>query len=176
MARRGADDTSRRELIRRLADEYYTRLLQYANVLTGGSPDAADITQETFLTALARAEELEKHPNAYGWLRKALYNHVRHWRTRQQRELERRALPRETEEGTEDPLELAADPEDRTERAILSIDLDRMLTEEEYRLIRMVYFEGTSTEEAAQTLGVKAAACRKRIQRIRDKLRERYTE
>ena len=54
--------------------------------------------------------------------------------------------------------------------------VSRRLTEEEYRLIRMVYYEGASTEEAALTLGVTAAACRKRIQRIRDKLRERYTE
>ncbi len=176
MTRHGTGDSRRQALVQRLADEYYTRLLQYANVLTGGSPDAADITQETFLTALACAEELQNHPNPYGWLRKTLFNHVRHWRAKQNRELTRRVSPRETEDGLEDPLDQVSDPEDQTERAILSIDLDRMLTEEEYRLMRMVYYEGLTADEAAQRLGITAAACRKRIQRIRDKLREKYAE
>ena len=173
-ADRPGRSSAQRAFLSGIADEYYDRIFKYAMLLTRSAEDAADLTQETFLTASRRAAELMEHPNIYGWLRTAVYHHYQHWRTARQQEQARRYRPPDGYDGeTPDPTEQLAAPDELGDR-LLSLDMERMLPHEDYLLLRRIYFDRATAEEAAQELGMTPAACRKRLQRIRDRLRRRF--
>lgn len=51
-----------------------------------------------------------------------------------------------------------------------------LISEEEFRLLKMIVFEKYSVSEAAEELGIGVEACKKRIQRAKMKLRKRLEE
>jgi RNA polymerase sigma-70 factor (ECF subfamily) len=51
-----------------LVEQYYALLYRYAYRLTGSEADAEDLTQQTFLTAQARWEQLRDETKAKSWL------------------------------------------------------------------------------------------------------------
>ena len=51
-----------------LVEQYYALLYRYAYRLTGSEADAEDLTQQTFLTAQARWEQLRDGSKARSWL------------------------------------------------------------------------------------------------------------
>jgi RNA polymerase sigma-70 factor (ECF subfamily) len=64
-------------------------------------------------------------------------------------------------------------PDTRQERSLGNAEeLLSHITKKERRLIRKVYLEGYEMKELAAEEGVKPSVLRKRVQRIRDKLRE----
>ena len=51
-----------------------------------------------------------------------------------------------------------------------------LLSEEELRLLQAIVLDGVSYAEAAKALGINLWACRKRVQRAMDRLRQKYRE
>lgn len=165
---------TQRAFLDRLTDEYYDRIYKYALILTRSADDAADLAQDTFLTAAERAAELPDHPNVYGWLRTVVYHHFQHWRADRRREAALRFEPPEDERGAAaDPIQQLAAPDELGDR-LLALDMERMLSPEDCLLLRRIYFERATAEETARELGMSPAACRKRLQRIRERLRQKY--
>lgn len=160
--------TDEKSFLSRLVDEEYDHIFKYALALTHREDDAEDLTQETFLIAARNAGELEKMDNPSGWLRATLYHRWQHYVERDRRERDRRrgdpgsglALPDRT-----------PNPEDAV---LTDMALSSALTEREYALARLVFLEELSLTQAARALKISPAACRKRIERLRLKLRERY--
>src|SRR4029077_2147279 len=51
-----------------LVERYYALLYRYAYRLTGSEADAEDLTQQTFLTAQAKWDQLREEDKAKSWL------------------------------------------------------------------------------------------------------------
>lgn len=51
-----------------------------------------------------------------------------------------------------------------------------LLPQEDFRLLKLVVLERYSYLEAAQELGISLEACRKRVQRIKQRLRQKLKE
>jgi RNA polymerase sigma-70 factor, ECF subfamily len=60
--------------IQRLVDEHLQAVYRYAYRLTGSVPDAEDLTQQVFLLAQQRLEQLREVGRARGWLFAILRN------------------------------------------------------------------------------------------------------
>ena len=156
----------------RVIDEYYERIFKYAFVLTGSFEDAQDLTQETFATAVDKTDILETHSHQYAWLRTVLYHHYQHWLRKRSKEAVFRAnLGTKSDNGENDAIQKIADKKEDVADMLIDMDMQRILSKEEYDLLRKVYFEDETIANAASEMGITAVAGRKKIQRIREKLR-----
>ena len=157
---------SQRDMIARLYAAYFFMLLCYAESALCREDAAEEAVQETFRIACARAAELEASGNPAGWLMNTLKNTLRN---------RNRILRRFRQMFSSLPLEEAdrAAPDSGGE---LELTISALLSREEYQIYRLVIAEGETTASAARILGITPAACRKRVQRVRDKLRTCFTE
>ena len=69
---------------------------------------------------------------------------------------------------------MAAQPEPQEESVIEKVE--RVLTPEEYQLLKRLVFDRASHLEVAQEFGISVYASQKRLERIRDKLRREFPE
>ena len=128
--------------------------------------DAQDAVQDAYLTAFRRLPELVESHAFAGWLRRIVVatalNHRRRNRTAW--------LPLRDEDGPpildEAEQYWSADQQRSLARALLT------LSAEERRLCELHYHGGWSAERLARGVSVDPAAMRKRLQRLRNKLRE----
>jgi RNA polymerase sigma-70 factor (ECF subfamily) len=61
-------------LLTRLVDEYYSLLYRYAYRLSGSSAEAEDLTQQTYLAAAVKLDQLRDLAHAKAWLFTILRN------------------------------------------------------------------------------------------------------
>lgn len=150
-----------------LCQKHYRGFLKYAMTLV--PPDEAeDLVQAVFLLAAERIDELTRSPSPDGWLAKALMFKAKNLRARSSTRRKRE---------TEEPEKLAVpSPESDIEDVETAMTLEKTLTPDEYRLCRLVYYDGYTMKEAAERMGVSSAACRKRMERIRHKLRAAFSD
>ncbi len=157
---------SQRELVSRLYAAHYFTLLCYAESALRRKDAAEEAVQETFRIACTHAARLETLDNPGGWLMGILKNILRN---------RGRVLARFRNVFSPLPLEDAA-PAVPDQTGELDIAIAGVLTPEEYELYRRVIAEEESAAAAAKALGIRADACRKRVQRIREKLKAFFTE
>lgn len=150
----------------------YAPVSGYVLRRTASSDDAAEVVAETFLTLWRRFDEAPAgdalRPWTFGVARKVMANHRRgeHRRTeladRLTSEFSRimQTLP--------DPADAVAD-RDHIRSAFQS------LGESDRELLRLIAWEGLSTDEIAVALGVKTAVVRLRVHRARRRLRRALT-
>lgn len=150
------------ELISKLYADNFVLLLCYAEGVLRDHDMAEEAVQETFRVACARADRLALSENPAGWLMNTLKN-ILHNRRRFFARLHR-ALPLVPFD--EAAVSEAVPPEE------LELTISSLLTPEEYRLYRLVIVDGEPVRRAAGALGISVSACKKRVQRIREKLRE----
>jgi RNA polymerase sigma-70 factor, ECF subfamily len=149
-----------------LIDEHYALVYRYAYRLCGAVADAEDLTQQTFLTAQAKRDQLRDPQAARGWLCAI----ARHAFLRSQR-YPQRTFP--LWDGVE-PWSESAPPEEIDE-----VTLQRALAElpEEFRTpVVLFYFEGFSYKEIAGRLQVPLGTVMSRLSRAKAHLRERLTD
>jgi RNA polymerase sigma-70 factor (ECF subfamily) len=127
---------------------------------------AEDAAQETYLRAFRRIADLQDDAAFLTWLRRIAVTVALNMRRA------RRTTFLRLDEGVDVPIldELEARWSD-TQRQQLAAAL-LILSAEERRLCDRRYHGGWTTERLARDAGVDAAAMRKRLQRIRDKLRK----
>ncbi len=128
----------------------YDRLVHIGYRLLGSREQAEELTQETFLLALVRIDDLAAHPCPEGWLAVTLTNLIKNERRRyafQEVPLNDMDLPAK-EDG--EPLDY-----------LLPVDIPK----EDRQLLIWRYEDQLSCEEIADRLGISHTACRSRISR-----------
>jgi RNA polymerase sigma-70 factor (ECF subfamily) len=149
-----------------LIDEHYQLVYRYAFRLCHDVADAEDLTQQTFLTAQAKLDQLRDPAAARGWL----CTIVRHAFLRERRQPQR-TLP--LWEGTEPWSEPA--PPEAIDEAALQTALEGL--PDEFRVpVVLFYFEGFSYKDIAGQLQLPLGTVMSRLSRAKAHLRETLTE
>lgn len=151
-------------LLTRLVDEHYALLYRYAYRLCGSSTEAEDLTQQTFLAAAVKFDQLRDTERAKSWLFTILRNHylkrLRHEATIRWESLDD-AVDHTRDEGIDTEID--------------SEHLQRTLNEmpEEFRsTLILFYFDEFSYQEIAEQLGVPLGTVMSRLSRGKAYLRK----
>jgi len=149
--------------LRTLVAEHYTAVYRYAFRLCGNSPDAEDVTQQTFLRAQRAIDQLRDAERADRWLLKIARNEF----------LRRRSMAAPgslaDDSVTGPPAHPSAALDDETEEVQRAL---RGLSDE-YRLpVLLFYFEDLSYREIAAELEIPIGTVMSRLSRARMHLRE----
>ena len=157
---------------RTLVDRHARMVFNLAYRITTDRPSAEDVVQETFLRAYRALHRFDGRAGFGTWIHRIAMNAsldvLRQTRTR-------REVAYETEEGALDP---APSPEPGPERVAASADLRRALgramgtlTEIERVAFVLRHYEGRSTVEIGERLGLQSNATRQAVFRAVRKLR-----
>jgi RNA polymerase sigma-70 factor (ECF subfamily) len=149
-----------------LVDEHHAVVYRYAFRLTGSVHDAEDLTQQTFLAAYRKLDQLRERQRARSWLCSILRNA---WLKAQQRRIPMPASSLEL-----DLQNLIQTPDDSTpiDREQLQRALDDLAPEFKVVLL-MFYFEGLSYRAIAEQLVVPLGTVMSRLARGKAHLRKR---
>jgi len=147
------------DLIYQLYQSMYKKLVRAAMTKLRNYPDAEDITQDVFTLAEMKKNDLLTHPNPEGWLFDVLKNKILHeYRTRGRFKVALGKL----EAGYSDHYI----PEDDSVP-----DIFDCITKDEYDLLKRIYVDGYTIRLVAEQSGLNYETCRRRVQRIKDKVR-----
>lgn len=158
------------ELVERLYRLHFKKLFIYANAVLRDPEQAKDVVQDTFHEALRCIDVFAKHENPGGWLMKVVKNKLKECERSRRRDL-RRLLSLDSDFPDESNLPedlVAAQPEPQGE-SVMEI-LERVLTPEEFRLLKRLVFDRAGHQQVAQEFGISVYASQKRLERIREKL------
>lgn len=145
----------------------FKKLVGYAYRFLANWDDAKEITQEAFLTGLIKIDQFYKSENQQGWIRNAIrkkaqnLNRVKANRTAVTVPLEDTSFDSAAYDhyaGVDTPFAHSAE----------------LLTEQEFLLIKRVFMEGEPYQNIAKEFDTTEGACRKRVERIVKKLREKW--
>jgi RNA polymerase sigma-70 factor (ECF subfamily) len=153
------------EYIEGLYREMYTLMFYYAKKILLKEALAEEAVQETFVTACQRLDSLKSSPNPQGWIMNAL-KHVTN-KIKETRNMHSRYFLL-----GDSTLSVVADPKaHHPDPALL---YDGLISQEDYYLLSRIGVDGYSILELADELDISLAACRKRIQRARERFRAQY--
>lgn len=145
----------------------YDRLMRYALETLGDASRAEDVVQSTFELACLNVAALTRHPAPEGWVFVTFRNLVKTSAKERAGDvmlLERLQSRAAASENAHN---------DETDPDVLYGDL---LELPEYRLLRGYVDCGRTVAEFAETMGISAEACKKRLQRARNRLRRYFRE
>lgn len=168
------------------AQQFEAFMLDYQNMvfstamrLVANASEAEDISQEVFLKAYARFDELRDSPTAGGWLRTVAtnlsLNHLSRYRSRWSFFSE---LFRGDDEADGEEVDFAAP--DTLERELANADYRALLEQALQKLppawrvpLVLYHLEGLRYEEIATKLGVSLGKVKTDISRARESLRKK---
>ena len=152
-------------IIQQVIASHYRAVYRYAFRLTGTVADAEDLTQQTFLIAQRKLDQVRDPAKADRWLFAVVRScFLKNRRRRRPTSAAKLDLQME-DMAVEPPVDEAVDRE----------MLDRALDElpDQYRLIvAMFYFEELSYKQIAQELGVPIGTVMSRLARAKQRLRQ----
>jgi RNA polymerase sigma-70 factor, ECF subfamily len=159
------DDAERLRLLADLVDRHYRLVFRFASRLTGSAADAEDVTQQAFLTAQTRLDQLRDHSRAGGWLCAIARNA---WLKDLRKHSGEVVAPLE---GNDEPM---ADPpaDSAIDGESLQLILDEMPEEFRSPLI-LFYFNDFSYKDIAGHLGIPLGTVMSRLARAKGHLRRR---
>lgn len=145
---------------------YYQDILRYLLSLTRERQQAKDLTQETFLRAMSRADILQEMEKAAcrAWLYKTARNLFIDQARRQRHERELLA---------QSPPEVEASIE---EDSLWVDECLGQLPEQDAALFRLRYLEGHAASDLARRFGLPAATVRTRLARARKRLKQLWLD
>ena len=152
-----------------LVTEHHAAIYRYAFRLAGDVCDAEDLTQQTFLAAQLKLDQLRNAEHARAWLMVILRN--AYFKSRRKRVPFAAAC-----------LELDLDSIAEETPASLEIDQQRLqsaineLPDEFKTVLLLFYFEGCSYREIADKLGLPSGTVMSRLSRAKGHLRSRLFE
>lgn len=141
--------------------EMFDKLMAYARSNLDNEALAEEAVQETFRIACQIPERLCGSPNPQGWLVLTLRNTIRNMKSN------RATAKRIMETYLLSQLKDASFSEDRIN---LNIMYENVADMEEFKLLKELVVEGRSHEEMAKARGITISACKKRVQRAKEKL------
>lgn len=149
--------------IEQLYLEMFELLMRYARSALKNEALAEEAVQETFRIACQKPEVLCSSPNPKGWLVLALKNTIRN--TRKNIASTQRLVELYM---TRQPKEITFS-EDGIRMNILYSDV---ADSEDFKLLSELAIEKRSHAEMAAARGISVAACKKRVQRAKEKLKK----
>jgi len=156
-------------ILEKLYHSSFRLLVVHAYRFLGDWDDANFAAQEAFLIACEKIDQLKSSENQIGWLK----NVVRNVCYQMIRERNRQAL-------LFSPLDDMADAETPTtsdDMDTWSMEiLETLVSKDELALLKKIILDGESYAETAKELGCKVWACRKRVQRSIERIRQKYRE
>jgi RNA polymerase sigma-70 factor (ECF subfamily) len=150
--------------IARLVAEHHEAVYRYAYRLSGSQTDAEDLTQEVFLIACRKGDQLRQAESVRSWLFTILRNCF----------LKSRAKPVPTPVGG---LELSLETIPEPENPPPSIDPEHLqqalgrLSPQDRVILGMFYFENLSYREIAERLEIPIGTVMSRLARAKGRLR-----
>ena len=154
-------DAEQSKYIEQLYLELYDKLKAYARCLMENDALAEEAVQETFRIACQKPEDVCASPNPQGWIFVALKNTIQNMqrsRATAKHLLERYLLTQANETAfAKDAIRVELVYEDIADT-------------EEFQLLKELAIEGRSHEEMALSRGISVSACKKRVQRAKEKL------
>lgn len=158
------------DFLEELYRTHFENLRIYAACTLNSADLSEELVQDTFHEASRHLEELAKHPNPGGWLRVTLKNKIAHFRRDRNRYI-MRFVSLDTGNVYGDQIPSVEDCLPQQTESILRT-VREVLTEEEWSLLRKISLEEQPYKTVAEELGTTVWACQKRVQRIREKLRQ----
>lgn len=150
-----------------LVRQHYRAVYAYAYRLAGNAQDAEDITQQTFLTAHRKLDQLREVDKADRWLFAILRSwYLKHYRQRRPAPATNVQLDIDTVSDARAPSGIGDEfDEEQLQRALA-------LLPEDFRLaLLMFYFEDLSYKEIAARLNIPMGTVMSRLSRAKDHLR-----
>lgn len=157
-------DGFQREYMAKFCQTHYQKLFLHASAILREQGLAEEAVQEAFQIACQKPDDLMESEKPLGWMKKTVENTALHI-LRQQRTAQ--ALFQSLEYMLDD-RELAAPSEsviELTDRCLSAV------TREELDFFLRVTMEGYTFAEESERLGISLAACYKRFERVRKRLR-----
>jgi len=152
-----------------LVAEHHQVVYRYAYRLTGSVPDAEDLTQQVFLVAQQKLDQLRKVGNAQAWLFAILRNSFLKSRQRQ------RPVPAATLRLNIDSIPAEVPDDEDIDRQRLQNALDQLPAD--FRMVLlMFYFEECSYREIAESLDLPIGTVMSRLSRAKAHLRSKLLE
>lgn len=155
------------ERIEQLYLEMYNMLITYARCSFEEESLAEEAVQETFRIACQKPDKLCESINPKGWLVNTLKFTIRNMK--RSRENARRILSSYliVQE------ECVALPEDKLCLQVMYEDVSHL---EEFKLLKEMAIDGRSHLEMANARGITVSACKKRVQRAKEKLKRKIKQ
>lgn len=147
-----------------ITDRYYSSVYRFVRRICKDAALSLDITQEIFLIAWKKADELQHYENIQAWLYQTAHYRILYTlrETRQYLEWSHLADKLEDDSIDEDNWILRVD---------LYKEMEKYIKPEELELLLLHYEVGYSHRELAKKYDSSEMAIRKRISRMRQKLR-----
>ena len=156
-------------ILEKLYRSYFRLLVVHAYRTLGNWDDANFAAQEAFHVACEKIDQLADSENQIGWLK----NTVKNVCYRMIRERNRQALLFSSLDELTD-AEMPAAPDDTDAQSMDT--LEELVSKDEIELLKKIILDGIPYSQAAAELGCNVWACRKRVQRSIDKIRQKYRE
>ena len=147
--------------------ENFQKLVAYAYRFLKNWDDAKEVTQEAFLTALIKIDQFCESESPQGWIKSTIRKKAQNLNKLKVR---RSASVFPLEEAN--PLLVDYDHYAAVDAP--SAHSAELLSKQEFLLIKRIFMEGESYRDTAEEFGITEGACRKRVERIIKKLRERW--
>ena len=158
--------------IEKLYQDTFRLLWAYAMSKLNNPALAQEVVQDAFLEAVKNIDKLMSHENPKGWMKNTVKYKVKHV----ERSFNRYTL-RFISLDTDVPSENAGfSIEDKHNPNMFEImeKIRRILTADEWDLLRKIALEKVPYKDVSAELGITVWTCQKRVQRIREKLRENF--
>lgn len=162
---------SRARKLAQLVEQHYALLYRYAYRLTGSDADAEDLTQQTFVAAQLKWNQLRDESRAKSWL----FAIARNAYLKQLRRPVCIPIDFADDFVAEPTLELALEPEVEFDSDQLQLALNELPEDFRSPLI-LFYFDEFSYREISDQLGVPIGTIMSRLSRAKAWLRRRLTQ
>ena len=152
------------KMIEELYLEMFDKLKAYARSVLESDALAEEAVQETFRIACQKPESVYNCPNPQGWIFIALKNTIRNIQSNRataKRILEMYLLVEAGQTAFSD------------DRLSVEVTYENVADTEEFQLLKELAIEGKSHEEMAKARGITVSACKKRVQRAKEKLQQK---
>lgn len=157
-------NAEQRRRIEELYLEMFDKLMVYACCSLDSEALAEEAVQETFRIACQKPEKLCNSQNCQGWLVLTLKNTIRNIKS------SRATAKRIVERYLLSQVKEISFSEDRIN---LNVLYENVADTEEFKLLSELAIEGRSHEEMARARGITVSACKKRVQRAKEKLQRK---
>lgn len=162
-----SNNTENNRIIEDLYNDMYPILLRYATNSLGDPHLAEEAVQETFRIACAKSVQLMKSQNRQGWLTNALKYVIRNTRRSQTKFNSLFKI-------------ITTEAQMSSEKAEDNVDLamycTTVLGKEDFWLVKQIIIEKRTMLDASNEIGISVNACKKRIQRAKEKLKDAIVE
>lgn len=157
-------NAEQKQRIEALYLEMFDKLMAYARCSLDSEALAEEAVQETFRIACQKPEALCSSNNPQGWLVMTLKNTIRNMRS------SRATAKRIVERYLTTQIKEISFTEDKIQ---LNVLYENVADTEEFKLLSEMAIEGKSHEEMAKARGITVSACKKRVQRAKEKLQRK---